>query len=79
MSKIRMSGVVGELVDNPVGVDYRNVLCDCGGIVTVRDNILADSGYKEGDRIVISIEPCPDRLFYYPQKSKTNGNKIIGK
>ena len=66
---IKISGFVGG-IETRIGDEHREILCDCGGVVLIREHIMKSEEYKQGDRVVVSISPCNEDEFYYPKKPK---------
>ena len=61
---IKVSGTIHTI--DKLNNENKRILLDCGGIVTIRDFILNECGnYKEGDKIIITIELNKDNIIYY--------------
>ena len=68
-SEMKMSGTIKGLYS--ANTDYRLIFNDCGGAVALYDYILDKcGGYKEGDRVVVSITPCGEDEYYFPPRPK---------
>ena len=69
--EVKMSGVVGGVIGDvsmlPY-IDYKIIRFDCGGIMTIVEDFIKDFGYNVGDRVVVTISPCPEGEHFYPPK-----------